>query len=32
VCPGWKHLLTRHGISDEDADIIYAERNALLHG
>jgi hypothetical protein len=28
----WSRLLTNHGVSDEDAAIIYALRNSLLHG
>jgi hypothetical protein len=32
VTDRWKRLLTAHEVSEEDADIIYALRNSLLHG
>lgn len=32
VRPRWIELLTRHRISSEDADLIYAFRCSLLHG
>ena len=32
VADRWKHLLTAHEVSEEDADLIYALRNSLLHG
>jgi hypothetical protein len=28
----WRSLLTNHGISEHDADIVYALRCSLLHG
>jgi hypothetical protein len=32
VADRWKRLLTAHEVCEEDADIIYALRNSLLHG
>lgn len=32
VADRWKRLLTAHEVSEEDADLIYALRNSLLHG
>jgi hypothetical protein len=32
VADRWKRLLSAHEVSEEDADIIYALRNSMLHG
>jgi hypothetical protein len=32
VADRWKRLLTAHEVPEEDADLIYALRNSLLHG
>jgi hypothetical protein len=32
VADRWKRLLTGHEVSEDDADLIHALRNSLLHG